>query len=130
MPGDGPVCDDEPSHRVRISQHSVGGFAALLARLHAIDLVFINSHHEESQCRRQIAELRNCTNMIALHDVYNVGCPGIGKVWQEIKAVDEYVCFEFKDQYPGRGPYMGIGLAVKKERLAASKGAGHKEEDQ
>jgi hypothetical protein len=104
-------------------------FAALLARLHAIDLVFIDSHHEESQCRQELAELRNCTNMIALHDVFNVGCPGIGKVWEEIKAADEYVCFEFTDQYRNMGPYMGIGLAVRKERLAASNCVGRKEED-
>lgn len=99
-------------------------FTALLARLHAVDLVFIDSHHEESQCRREVLELQHCANMIALHDVSNIDCPGIGKVWREMKAAGEYVCFEFTDQYRDMGPYMGIGLAVKKERLALANGTG------
>jgi cephalosporin hydroxylase len=93
-------------------------FAALLERLRSIDLVFIDSHHEESQCRREIEAVADCANMIALHDISNIGCPGIGTVWDEVKASDEFACFEYTDQYPGMGPYMGIGLAVKKERLS------------
>ena len=99
-------------------------FAALLARLHAIDLIFIDSHHEEDQCRREVAAVLECAGMVALHDISNVGCPGIGKVWQEIKASGDFACFEYTDQYSGLGPYMGIGLAVKKERLAAADGPG------
>jgi hypothetical protein len=100
------------------------GFAALLARLHSIDLIFIDSQHEEEQCRREVAAVRDCASMLALHDISNVGCPGIGKVWQEIKASGDFACFEYMDQYAGMGPYMGIGLAVRKERLAAAKGPG------
>ena len=36
------------------------GFAALLARLRPIDLIFIDSHHEEDQCRREVAAVRDC----------------------------------------------------------------------
>jgi hypothetical protein len=92
-------------------------FAALLARLHPIDLVFIDSHHEEEQCRREVGAIRSHANILALHDISNIGCPGIGKVWREIKASGEFACFDYTDQYAGMGPYMGIGLAVKKERL-------------
>jgi len=91
-------------------------FSSLVDRLNAIDLVFIDSHHQEGHCRRELAELRDRANMIALHDISNVGCPGIAKVWDEIKRSREYVCFEFTDQYSGMGPYMGIGLAVTKAR--------------
>lgn len=98
------------------------GFAALLARLRAIDLIFIDSHHEEDQCRREVAAVRDCASMLALHDIANAGCPGIGKVWREIRASGDYACFEYTDQYAGMGPCMGIGLAVKKERLAAAEG--------
>ena len=56
--------------------------------------------------------------MVAFHDVSNVNCPGVRTVWEEIKAMEQYACFEFIDQYAGLGPYMGIGLAVKKQRLA------------
>jgi hypothetical protein len=98
-------------------------FLELIARLDAIDLVFIDSHHEEEHCRREVAMLRDSANMIALHDVSNVGCPGIAKVWEELKAGNEHTCFEFTDQYPGMGPCMGIGLAVKRARLALIDGA-------
>jgi cephalosporin hydroxylase len=99
-------------------------FAALLARRPAVDLVFIDSHHEEAQCRREFAALAEVAGMIALHDVSNVGCPGIGKVWQEVKADDRFACFEYTAQYAGMGPYMGIGLAVRKERLRGVAAAG------
>ena len=38
----------------------------------------------------------------------------------ELVEVDLHVerRFELVEQYPGLGPYMGIGLAVKKQRLA------------
>jgi cephalosporin hydroxylase len=92
-------------------------FAALLEQVHSVDLVFIDSHHDESQCRREIEAVAAIANMIALHDISNVGCPGIGKVWDDLKGSGQFACFEYTDQYPGLGPYMGIGLAIKKERL-------------
>lgn len=93
-------------------------FGALLARVGSIDLVFVDSHHEEAQCRREIAALADVAGMIALHDISNIGCPGIGTVWNEMKASGRFACFEYAGQYAGMGPYMGIGLAVKNERLA------------
>ncbi|SMH41857.1 CmcI family methyltransferase [Azospirillum agricola] len=92
-------------------------FAALRDRLAPIDLVFIDSHHEEEQCRREVAALLPVANMIALHDVSNVGCPGVRTVWEEIRAMNGYDCVEFTAQYDGLGPFMGIGLAVRKDRL-------------
>jgi hypothetical protein len=93
-------------------------FEALVERLRPIDLVFIDSHHEELQCRREFASVRDAANMIAFHDIANVGCPGVGRVWDEVKALPGFECFELIEQYHGTGPYMGIGLAVKSERLA------------
>ncbi|MBL0142936.1 MAG: class I SAM-dependent methyltransferase [Betaproteobacteria bacterium] len=98
------------------------GFTALVDRLKPIDLVFIDSHHEESQCRREFASVRDSTNMIAFHDIANVNCPGIARVWDDVKADAGFDCSEYTDQYGAMGPYMGIGLAVKKERLAAGDG--------
>lgn len=77
------------------------------------DLVFIDSHHEESQCRQEVSFLEKNTNMIALHDISNASCPGVAQVWQELKASNNFICFEYVDQYLESGPYMGIGLAVK-----------------
>ena len=94
-------------------------FISLLRRLAPIDLVFIDSHHEQAQCRRELAALTPHANMIALHDVSNQGCPGIATVWREICSDSQWHCEEFTEQYPGLGPFMGIGLAVKKSRLPA-----------
>lgn len=99
-------------------------FAVLLTRLRSIDLVFIDSHHDEEHCRREVGAIRPYAEMIALHDICNVGCPGVGKVWQEIRASSEFECREYMDQYEGMGPYMGIGLAVRRDRLIAARQTG------
>ena len=91
-------------------------FEALLDRLAPVDLVFIDSHHEEEQCRREFQAVRRVARMVALHDIANDDCPGVRTVWTEIKALGEYDCLEFVDQYGGLGPFMGIGLAVRKDR--------------
>ena len=92
-------------------------FGALIDRLKTIDLVFIDSHHEESQCRREFAAVKDAANMIAFHDISNVSCPGVSRVWDEVKATGDYECYEYDGQYDDMGPYMGIGLAIRKERL-------------
>lgn len=91
-------------------------FVARLDALGAVDLVFIDSHHEEQQCRSELALLAPRASLLAFHDIANVNCPGIARVWQELKASPLYRCFEYVDQYPGLGPFMGIGLAVKTSR--------------
>jgi hypothetical protein len=92
-------------------------FSALINRIAPIDLVFIDSHHEETQCRLEFAAIRKSANIVAFHDVVNKSCPGVVRVWNEVKTTGDYECFEFTDQYAGIGPHMGIGLAVRKERL-------------
>ncbi len=96
-------------------------FRSLVEEISPIDLVFIDSHHEEAQCLEEFARLDPHANMIALHDISNLGCPGIGRAWAQIKACDRRVCFEFTAQYPGLGPLMGIGLAIKPDRLTDSR---------
>jgi hypothetical protein len=99
-----------------------GLFVDRLAALGKIDLVFIDSHHEESQCRGEIELLRERADMIALHDIDNIGWPGVGKVWSELRRSPDHVCFEYTEQYGGLGPFMGIGLAVRRRRLASTEG--------
>lgn len=95
-----------------------GEFDELVRSLAPIDLVFIDSHHEETQCRREFERVRPYANLIALHDIANTGCPGVGKVWAEIVACGDYDCHQFIEQYSaGPDSYMGIGLAVRKQRL-------------
>ncbi len=51
-------------------------FTALMDALGPVDLVFIDSHHEADQCRREFQTLATRADMIALHDITNRGCPG------------------------------------------------------
>ncbi len=91
-------------------------FFERLRQLGHIDLVMIDTHHEEKQCLQEFDAVAPYANMIALHDIHNIGCPGVGQTWREIRARKEFHCLEFIDQYPGLGPFMGIGLAIKRER--------------
>jgi cephalosporin hydroxylase len=93
-------------------------FRALLSERGPFDLVFVDSHHEEEQCRAEVTLLAQHARMIALHDITNVGCPGVGRVWRELADSPDYRCTEFTYQYPGMGPFMGIGLAVKRTHRA------------
>jgi cephalosporin hydroxylase len=95
-------------------------FAARLAELDALDLVFIDSHHEEDQCRAEFEILAERAGVLAFHDIANRDCPGVGRVWRAIARRPGYECFEYVNQYAGIGPFMGIGLAVKKVRLRAA----------
>jgi hypothetical protein len=88
------------------------GFADFLTQLGSVDLVFIDSHHEEDQCRREFDAVASRARLIALHDVMNIRCPGVGRVWQDIRADERFNCVEFSAQYDARGPFMGIGLAA------------------
>jgi hypothetical protein len=92
--------------------------AALVEKLGSIDLVFIDSHHEEAQCRRELEVLSPRAGMIALHDIANRDWPGIRAVWRELKAAGTHQCLEFTEQYGDLGPYMGIGLAVRRDRAS------------
>jgi len=92
-------------------------FPDRLARLGPIDLVFIDSHHEENQCRVEFDMLATRAKMVAFHDITNIGCPGVGRVWQSVKAMPDFDCYEYVEQYGDLGPFMGIGLAIKKQRL-------------
>jgi cephalosporin hydroxylase len=91
-------------------------FQEFLDKYEQFDLVFIDSHHEESQCMNEFNSVKNKANIIVFHDIANIGCPGIQKVWHEVKSRQEYDCREYVDQYKGMGPYMGIGMAVRKNR--------------
>src|SRR5262249_14110528 len=93
-------------------------FKELASRCRPVDLVFIDSHHQESQCRYELECIRDATRMIAFHDISNVACPGVARVWADLKATGAYQCFEYTGQYDSRGPFMGIGLAIRRNEIA------------
>jgi len=82
------------------------------------DLVLIDSFHEETQCINEFISVKERANIIAFHDIANINYPGVKKVWHEVKNLNEYDCREYIAQYEDiEFSYMGIGLAVRKERL-------------
>jgi cephalosporin hydroxylase len=55
------------------------------------------------------------TKYIAFHDIVSDVCPGVVKIWQEMKQDDRFETFEFIEQYESvKGNFLGIGLAVRK----------------
>lgn len=93
-------------------------FQQMLDRYVKFDLVLIDSFHEEVQCRQEFFSIREKANIIGFHDIANVNYPGVKKVWEEVKNMGEYDCSEYTDRYEEiESSYMGIGVAVRKNRL-------------
>ncbi len=95
-------------------------FRSFVKQLGLIDLVLIDADHTEAGCRYDYFSVKDYANIIALHDVANENCPGVIKVWQEIKDSNNYIIHEFIDQYPEitksqNKNFLGIGVAVKKD---------------
>ncbi len=92
-------------------------FRRLLEERGEIDLVFIDSFHEEEQLRRELLGVQETANVLAFHDIVSQTYPGVGRVWREVREMENYVCQEFTDQYTTDGTsHMGIGLAVRGDR--------------
>ncbi len=96
-------------------------FTELLERHGRFDLVLIDSLHEAEHCRNEVRALHPYANMLAFHDIASDTYPDVATVWREVQALGEYECFEFTDQYDSvQGRFMGIGLAIRNDRLAAA----------
>jgi len=93
-------------------------FKKMLHQYKKFDLVLIDSFHEEVQCQNEFFSVREHANIIAFHDISNINYPGVTKVWNEVKSMEDYDCFEFIEQYEEiELSYMGIGVAVRRNRL-------------
>lgn len=91
-------------------------FAEFVRSTPRFDLVLVDANHTELECRREVELMREHADVLALHDIVNIDFPGVGAVWSELVATGEYECREYAAQYEGIGPYMGIGLAIRKDR--------------
>lgn len=99
-------------------------FHDLLKRESYFDLVLIDGNHEEAECRNDYQAVKDRAGIVVLHDIVSAVCPGVEKLWHEIKTqCGEYICYEFTDQYEsvtkrtGKS-FFGIGVAIKKQYLA------------
>lgn len=80
------------------------------------DLVLIDANHQENECRNEFIAVKKPAKIVVFHDISNKDYPGVKIVWDEVKSLNEYDCREYIDQYQGMGPYMGIGMAIRKNR--------------
>ncbi|MEM6700705.1 MAG: class I SAM-dependent methyltransferase [Bacteroidota bacterium] len=102
-------------------------FQHLIKQKKLIDLVLIDGNHEEVYCRKDFETMKNHANLIAFHDIVSDACPGVVKVWQEVKEryAEEFEFYEFVEQYEsvqvrtGKS-FLGIGLAARKHFIPAN----------
>ncbi len=87
------------------------------------DLAFIDGDHSEEGCWNDFLLMKNRSNLIVFHDIYNDWCMGVVNVWKRLKKEysEHYYFIEFIDQYNSitkQGKkFMGIGLIIKKNRF-------------
>jgi cephalosporin hydroxylase len=80
-----------------------------------VDLVLIDSFHDETQCRSEFESVRGHARAIAFHDIVHDDFEGVRNVWREVKDSGAYECTEYTAQYALPRSYMGIGLAVRRD---------------
>ena len=91
-------------------------FLDFLNNYEQFDLVLIDANHQENECRNEFMAVKNKAKIVVFHDISHKDYPGVKIVWDEVKSLNEYDCREYIDQYQGMGPYMGIGMAIRKDR--------------
>jgi Methyltransferase domain len=84
------------------------------------DLVLVDADHSYEACRSDVDAVLEHANILALHDIVDVACPGVRQVWRELReeADGEREFFEFTAQYDeilrrNGHPALGLGLAVR-----------------
>jgi len=76
-----------------------------------LDLVFIDGDHSYEAVKTDFINFKDRAKYILFHDISSDACPGVVKLWEEIK--NDYVHFEYVDQYDSvRGSFLGLGLIV------------------
>lgn len=97
-------------------------FKKFIQESEGFDLVLIDGDHDEILCRNDFKTVKDKANIIVFHDIVNVECPGVVKVWNEVKEkyAEKYKFFEYTDQYKSvyqrtQQKFLGIGMAVRKK---------------
>lgn len=82
------------------------------------DLALIDGEHSRTGVWSDYQSLKDNTRIIALHDIVNDSCPGVGEIWRHIRSVvPSGRIFEQADQYrevfelDGKR-FLGIGAVV------------------
>lgn len=81
------------------------------------EFVFIDGDHSYEGVKNDFLIFENMieTKYITFHDITNDVCPGVVKIWDEIKKDNRFETHEFTEQYESvKGNFLGIGLAIRK----------------
>ena len=81
------------------------------------DFIFIDGNHEYPFVKADYENFKNKCKYLAFHDINDRLCPGVRKVWQEVKEENaktgQFDMYEYID-HPNGYTLMGIGLCVSK----------------
>ncbi|HVF81932.1 MAG TPA: class I SAM-dependent methyltransferase [Flavisolibacter sp.] len=118
------VAYSKQNKRVRFFQadSQTERFKDLLKKEGYFDLVFIDGNHDEAECRNDYETVKDRAGILVLHDIVSVSCPGVQKLWSEIKKEKGLAFYEFTEQYKSvtertGQAFFGIGVAVSKSYL-------------
>ena len=76
-----------------------------------MDVLLIDGDHTYEGVTKDYIALKDKARVLVFHDIVNQACPGVCRIWREIKTSGAYQCEEFTDQYPSvAGTYLGIGV--------------------
>lgn len=80
-----------------------------------VDLLLIDGDHSYEGAKKDFDTLSKKASTIVFHDITNIHCPGVGRLWQEVKGLEGYEAHEFIDQYASVfGSFLGIGVICKR----------------
>lgn len=104
-------------------------FRQLVEARAPFDAALIDGDHSEEGCWQDFMLLKDKAAILTFHDIVSDVVPGVSAVWRKIRAeyAADYEFFEFADQYRSLHErtgkrFLGIGVAVRKDRLADGDG--------
>lgn len=79
------------------------------------DMIFVDGDHRERFVRADWEAVKDHARYVVFHDIANSMCPGVRRVWGEIKAAHPDACTEFVEQYEEvtqrtHKTFLGIGI--------------------
>ena len=122
--------EGRPGTRMVVGDSQIPQFGWFVEREGPFDLALVDAAHHEETAQRDLEAVRPHANVVVMHDIVSQACPGVGTVWERFRAEEAgaWEFHEFTDQYDDvlermGGRYLGIGLAIRKERVVPSDGS-------